>query len=200
MDSILAHFKKSDPVLFAAIKNTSWFEPSQERDPFSSLCRIIIGQQLSTKAAHSIYQRFADLFPRQRPRPTLVLDLPEPTLKAAGLSSAKCRAIRNLAEQVQDKTLPLPRLPSMSDEAVTDALVKITGIGPWSAEMFLIFHLGRTDVFSPGDQGLKTAIKRLYGLPELPNAAEASAFAQCWSPYRSYACQILWASLDNEPN
>lgn len=199
MDEIVKYFKEKDPILFKAIRNETWYSHSRTHDAFTGLCQIIIGQQLSTKAAHSIFMRFAALFPRKKPRAALVLELTEETLRSVGLSTAKCRAVRNLADQVVSKELPLQKLASMTDSEVTEALVKLKGIGPWSAEMFLMFYLEREDIFSPGDQGLRTAIMRLYGMEELPSAAQASSISKRWSPYRSHACRILWAYLDNEP-
>lgn len=199
MDKITAHFRAVDPILYKASLRVGWYEPSPDRSRFAGLCRIIIGQQLSVKAAHSIYSRFIELFPNKRPRPEVVPVLPLESLRRAGLSRAKCAALQDLAHKVIVGDLSLRSLSKLSDEDVVAELTRVRGVGPWSAEMFLIFDLGRADVFSQGDLGLRMAIKKLYGFSELPSREDSESLARIWAPYRSYACRILWRSLDNEP-
>lgn len=172
----------------------------RHRDLFAGLCRIIIGQQVSTKAAASIYMKFAAHFSRKRPTPKKVLALSEADLRSAGLSHNKALSILDIAARVEAGTINLKGIDELSDEEVKEMLLPARGIGPWSAEMFLIFYLGREDVFSPGDYGLRVAIMRLYNKRKLPSPEATSKLAKKWSPYRSYACRILWETLNNTPN
>lgn len=200
MKHIERHFKKCDPILFAAIKNDSnWQTLVRTHDHFAGLCRIIIGQQVSTKAASAIYKKFADLFPRKKPSAKAVRTLSDESLRTAGLSRSKLASIRDIAVRIEEKTLVLKNLESKTDEEIIAMLTLARGIGPWSAEMFLIFYLGREDVFSGGDYGLRMAIKKLYKKRDLPSPKKAVKLSEKWAPYRSYACRILWESLDNMP-
>lgn len=138
--------------------------------------------------ADVFWARFQTLFPSKRVTPARVLALPHMTLRSIGISNSKVSFLHHLAQAVTTKSLDLPHLPDLPDAEVLSALTQIKGIGPWTAEMFLIFTLGRPDVFSPGDQGLKNAIKKLYSSPPDPTI---------WSPYRSFASRVLWKFLDN---
>lgn len=200
MQKIKNHFKKTDPVLYAAITPELVFELGRPYDHFTGLCRIIIGQQVSTKAAQSIFKKFCDLFSKKQPTPQKVLNVTEAKLRSAGLSASKAKSIKHLAEMVVNKQLPLADIEQHDNDRITELLIAVRGIGPWSAEMFLIFYLGREDIFSPGDLGLRTAIKKLYNKRELPSPEAAAKIARRWAPYRSYACLILWHSLDNNPS
>lgn len=195
MQHIIRHFKAVDPILHGAITGDDWMRLKRRPQRFPALCRIIIGQQVSTKAAAAIYTRFCALFPRKHPTTGGVLVMPEETLRSAGLSTTKCASICDLAAHIEKKRLPLQKLHHYTDEELIAALTQIRGIGRWSAEMFMIFTLGREDIFSPGDLGLRNALHMLYGLPDVPTSQEAEAMAQIWTPYRSYACRILWDSL-----
>jgi len=200
MQKIKNHFKKVDPLLYATIKGNSWHTLKRRKfTKFSGLCRIVAGQQLSTKAAHSIFTKFCTLFPNNKPTPERVLELTLEKLRACGLSNAKCSSIHCLALSTLNGSLPLQRFSKLSNEEVTEFLTQIRGIGPWSAEMFLMFTLGREDIFSSGDLGLRNAIKKLDNRKNLPSPEEATKRALKWSPYRTYACAILWNSLDNDP-
>lgn len=199
MELVTNHFKRVDPILYRAIHGDDWYVLKHPHDRFTGLCRIIIGQQLSTKAARSIFEKFIAQFPRKRPTPERVLAISENELRACGLSRAKCRSLFALAKSIHERSLPLHRLHTLADEDVAAHLIGIRGIGRWSAEMFLMFYLGREDVFSPGDLGLRSAIKQLYRKRRLPTPHEAETLARRWSPYRSYACRILWQSLDGKP-
>lgn len=160
--------------------------------PFQTLANSIMGQQLSTKAAHTIRQRVLSAIGKLQPGNVLAIS--DEILRRAGLSRAKARYIKELAASVQNKTIDLALLPDLSDEEVTDAVTKIPGIGRWTAEMFLIFGLKRTDVFSTGDVGLQRAIKSLFGETE-----DTRELAERWRPYRTVACWYLWEHLDNKP-
>lgn len=197
MESVKRHFKKCDPILFAAIRNDEWQTLLRTHDHFTGLCRIVIGQQVSVKAAASIFLKFTTLFPRKKPTAKRVLALTDAELRSAGLSGSKVASIRDVALQIESKSIVFKNLEQKSDSEIIEMLVAARGIGPWSAEMFLIFYLGRTDIFSSGDYALRVAIQKLYNKRTLPTPEEATRIAHTWSPYRSYACRILWESLSN---
>lgn len=196
--------RQADPVLGAIIDALG----PDDRDPragrpddhYGALVRSIVGQQLSTKAARSIYARLTDRFGGRAPTPQEILaDDPEALRAAAGLSRAKVGFLRSLAEHVLSGELELERLDDLPDEQVTAELIAVKGIGPWTADMLLMFHLQRPDVLPVGDLGIRRAVERAYGLPALPDAAELTRIAEPWRPYRTLACRYLWRSLDNVP-
>jgi DNA-3-methyladenine glycosylase II len=199
----LAHLRKTDPVMRKLIKEIGEPRPARRtdrNDHYGALVRSIVGQQLSTKAARSIYNRLLDRFDGKPPTPEQVLaDDPEELRAAAGLSHAKVKYLRSLAEHVQSGELELDKMGSMSDEDVAAELIAVKGIGQWSADMFLMFHLERPDVLPVGDLGIRKAAQELYGLDELPGPTDLERIAEPWRPYRTLACRYLWASLDNEP-
>jgi len=199
MHKAAAHFKKTDPILFKAIKSTKWQVLHRDTDLFAGLCRIVCGQQVSTKAAAAIYARFASLFSHNTPTPKKALTRTPEELKSAGLSRSKALSILDIAAKVNERSIDLQKIDTLTDAEVKEMLIAARGIGPWSAEMFLIFHLGREDVFSAGDYGLLVAIMRLYKKRKLPTREAAEKLARTWAPYRSYACRILWETLDNTP-
>ena len=164
-------------------------------DAYGALLRTVIGQQLSTKAARTIYGRVLELFEGTEPAPRELLEIDTDALRAAGLSGRKVEYLRDLATHVLDGELELDRLDELDDEEVIEEIVAVRGLGRWSAEMFLIFHLGRADVFSGGDLGLRRAIQIAYELEEPPTPEEATAMAERWSPNRSLASIYLWESL-----
>jgi DNA-3-methyladenine glycosylase II len=162
--------------------------------------RAIVGQQLSVLAARAIYGRLTARFGERPPTPGEILaDDPEELRAAAGLSRAKVLYLRSLAEHVSSGELELELLDSLGDEEVVAELTAVKGIGLWSAQMFLMFHLDRPDVLPVGDLGIRRAIERAYGLIELPQPAEMERIAEPWRPHRTLACRYLWRSLDNEP-
>jgi DNA-3-methyladenine glycosylase II len=167
---------------------------------YGALVRAIVGQQLSTKAARSIFLRLTERFDGRTPTPHEVLaDEPEALRAAAGLSRAKVSYLRSLAEHALSGELELERLDDLPDEQVIAELVAVKGIGVWSAQMFLMFHLQRPDVLPVGDLGIRHAIERAYALDEIPDAATMERIAEPWRPHRTLACRYLWRSLDNEP-
>jgi DNA-3-methyladenine glycosylase II len=168
-------------------------------DAYGALLRAIVGQQLSVKAARSIFIRFTELFGGRTPTPEELLEADVETLRSAGLSGAKAKYVRSLAEHVISGELELDRLDELSDDAVMRELVAVKGLGEWTAHMFLLFHLGRPDVLPVGDLGVRRAVERLYGFEGLPSAAELEALGERWRPYRSLASLYLWESLDNAP-
>src|SRR5436190_8629652 len=177
LKAAVAHLRAADPVLRGLIEE---FGPDglhdragRPADRYGALVRSIVGQQLSTKAALSIYNRLTDRFGGRTPTPPEVLaDDPEQLRAAAGLSRAKVSFLRSLAEHVRDGSLELERLDQLPDEDVIAELVAVRGLGVWSAHMFLMFHLGRPDVLPVGDLGIRRIVMRCYGLDELPAPAE----------------------------
>jgi DNA-3-methyladenine glycosylase II len=169
------------------------------QDAYGALLRAIVGQQLSVAAARTIYNRFTDLFGGRTPTPEELLEVDADTLRGVGFSRAKAGYIRSLAEHIISGELELDRLDELPDEEVARELIAVKGLGQWSVDMFLIFHLGRPDVLPVGDLGVRRAVERLYGLEALPSAAELEALGERWRPYRSLASLYLWESLDNAP-
>jgi DNA-3-methyladenine glycosylase II len=162
--------------------------------------RAITGQQLSVLAARAIYGRLLDRFEGRPPTPAEILaDDPEELRAAAGLSRAKVSYLRSLAEHVISGELELERLDELSDEDAIAELVAIKGLGLWTAQMFLMFHLSRPDVLPVGDLGIRRAIERAYALEELPDAVTMERIAEPWRPHRTLASRYLWRSLQNEP-
>ena len=169
-------------------------------DVYAALVRAIVGQQLSVHAARAIYGRLLERFDGRPPTPEQILaDEPDELRVAVGLSHAKTAYLRSLAEHVVSGELELDRLEQLSDDEVMADLVAVKGIGAWSAHIFLMFTLGRPDVLAVGDLGIRRAVERAYELPALPNAAELTAIAEPWRPYRTAACMLLWRSLGNAP-
>jgi DNA-3-methyladenine glycosylase II len=201
----VAHLRASDPVLRAVIDEVGvdgLGDPRAGRpnDHYGALVRSIIGQQVSTAAARAIYARLTDRFGGRTPTPVEVLeDDPDELRAAAGLSRAKLSYLRSLAEHVVDGSLELERLDELSDEEAMAELVAVRGIGPWSAHVFLMFHLMRPDVLPVGDLGIRRAIMLRYGLDALPDAAAVTQIAEPWRPYRTLACRFLWRSLAVTP-
>lgn len=168
------------------------------KDAYGALLRAIVGQQLSVKAAATIYGRLIEPWGKA-PSPEQLLAADPDDLRAAGLSRPKIGYVRDLAEHVRDGRLPVERLSRLPDEEVSARLVAIKGVGQWTADMFLMFHLRRPDVLPVGDLGVRRAAERAYGLPGLPDRDELVAIAEPWRPHRTLACLYLWESLDNAP-
>ena len=164
-------------------------------EAYGSLVRTIIGQQLSTKAARSIYGRLTALFEGRPPTPEELLSTDDEPLRACGLSGPKVRYLRDLAERVISGGLNLPSLDDLPDEEVIRQITAVKGLGRWSADMFLMFHLGREDVLPVGDLGVRRAVERAYDLPEIPDAESLQNIARPWSPHRTLASFYLWESL-----
>jgi len=198
-----AHLRAADPVLgaiIAALGDGAHGADRPATDHYGALVRAIVGQQLSTKAARSIYARLAERFGGRAPTPQEILaDDPEELRAAAGLSRGKVSYLRSLAEHVISGELELARLDELGDEEVVAELVAVKGLGVWTAQMFLMFQLGRPDVLPVGDLGIRRAVERAYGLAELPDAAELTRIAEPWRPHRTLACRYLWRSLDATP-
>lgn len=192
----LAHLRAADPVLGALIERVGPFQPSLQPDLWWALVGSIVGQQLSVQAAATIRARVAALANGAGvPGPVELLAVPEETLRACGLSRAKAAYVRDLARRWADGELDAERIRGLPDEAVIAELTRIKGIGRWTAEMVLIFSLGRPDVLPVDDLGFRTAVQRAYGRAERPGAAELRALGEPWRPYRTAATLYLWRSL-----
>jgi DNA-3-methyladenine glycosylase II len=168
-------------------------------DAYGALLRSIVGQQLSTKAARTIYGRMLELFDGHAPTPRQLLAVDPDQIRAAGLSRPKINYLRDLAEHIEKGELELHRLDDLPDDEVIAQLTAVKGIGEWSAHMFLMFHLGRPDILPVGDQGIRRAVQVQYGLRKLPDPKRLEQVARPWRPYRTLACLYLWSSLDNKP-
>jgi DNA-3-methyladenine glycosylase II len=174
---------------------------SEERpaDAYGALLRAIVGQQLSTKAARTIFGRILELFDGRTPAPRELLEASEADLRAAGLSGRKVEYVRDLASHVISGELELERLNELADEQVIEEIVAVRGLGQWTAEMFLLFHLERPDVLSGGDLGIRKAIQIEYGLEEMPAPQRVLEVGEPWRPHRSLASLYLWESLAAVP-
>jgi DNA-3-methyladenine glycosylase II len=201
----IEHLRAADPVLRGLIdeigvETLSERRMARSRDHYGALVRTIVGQQLSTRSARAIYDRLVERFGGRAPTPEEILaDDPNELRMSVGLSHAKVRYLRSLAEHVLDGSLELGKLGQLSDEEVTARLTAISGIGRWSADIFLMFHLQRPDVLPVGDLGIRKAFQTVYGLPALPEAAEMERIAEPWRPYRSLASRFLWRSSSTVP-
>ena len=202
------HLAASDPTMAALIERVGKIDLAtrlrrrkEERpaDAYGALLRAIVGQQLSTKAARTIYLRVLDLFDGVTPSPEQLLEAREEDLRGAGLSGRKTEYIRDLAAHVLSGELELDRLDELGDEEVIEEIVAVRGLGRWTAEMFLLFHLERPDVLSGGDLGIRKAVQVEYGLEEMPPPTQVMEISEPWSPYRSLASLYLWESLAAVP-
>lgn len=193
-----SHFKKSDQRLHKASLAFDIPDVKASEDLFHDICWTIIGQQLSGKAADTIFARFEALFPKKSVSPRGILKLSNERMRSADLSGAKARAVRSLAEHVLSGDLDLASLPALPDADVMERLMRVKGIGPWTAEMLLMFSLGRMDVFSMGDLVLRKELMNLHGWKKLPSEKKLAAALAAWSPYRTYAARILWRIADEK--
>ncbi len=196
------HLKKVDPVMATLVDRvgTCRLQASHYENPFEALVEAIIWQQLSGKAAATIYGRVLATFPSEQcPAPARWLDAPEATLRAAGLSFGKISFLKDLACRVTDGRLDLTAFDHLDDEEAIAQLTAVKGIGRWTAEMFLLFRLRRLDVFPTADIGVIRAMEKLYTLRKTPSPERMRKIAAPWRPYRSVATWYLWRSLDQTP-
>jgi DNA-3-methyladenine glycosylase II len=205
IDSAVAALRAADSVLREVIDSVGvdgLGDPRAGRpdDHYGALVRSIVGQQLSTRAARAIFARLTERYGGRTPTPQEVLDDDQDAMRvAAGLSHAKVRYLRSLAEHVLDGSLQLDKLDALPDEEITAELTAVKGIGRWSADVFLMFHLQRPDVLPVGDLGIRKAVMRFYELPALPGPAAIEQIAEPWRPHRSLACRFLWRALAATP-
>lgn len=194
--AVARHFRSVDPTLAAVIDRVGPFGLKLDRNRFGMLVRSIISQQISTSAARSIRQRLIKLVAPERITPASISRLSLDELRGVGLSGRKAEFVHELAQKVNDGALKLSRLARLEDEAIIEELVELRGVGRWTAQMFLIFSLGRLDVFPYDDFGVRSAIRRLYGLSELPGRKACLEIGACWTPYASIASWYCWRSLE----
>ena len=195
----IQHLAAADPLLGGLIARGRAIEARPHEDLYLALLRAIVSQQISTKAAAAIWKRFQALFPPEGyPEPREVLALSEEELRAAGLSRQKAGYLRAIAGYNERGLLDYEHLTSLSEEAFTQHLTAIRGVGRWTAQMLQMFALDQPDVFAEGDLGVQNAMRRLYGLSETGRALQRRMLliAENWRPYRTLACKYLWQSLD----
>jgi DNA-3-methyladenine glycosylase II len=192
------HLMRHDPKLGALVRRFGrcGLATTTQGERFAMTVRSILSQQLSLKAADTIHGRLLRALDAEQATPEAILALEADRLRACGMSWAKVASVRDLAARVRDGSLKLDELDALSDAEVIAALTQVRGIGRWSAEMFLIFRLGRPDILPVGDVGVQRAMRAVYGLRKHPSPARMTALARPWRPYRSVACWYLWRSLD----
>ncbi len=196
-ENALNHLKKVDPLLYKVacqvLKELGPLAEYQEKSSeelFEALCESIVSQQLSVKAADTIFERFKTLLGEVTPEN--ILKTPDDDLRSVGLSRPKVTYMKDLANHVKEGKIKLKELDVLPEEEVISELVAVKGIGQWTAEMFLMFSLGRPDVFSHGDLGLRNGFKKVYGEK---SKEEMESIVNSWSPYKTFASRILWKSL-----
>ena len=192
---------RRDPILREAIRTIGpcLMADRQRKDHLTALCGAIVSQQLSTKAAATIFGRFQALFPDGQIAVDGIRALTDPQLRGVGFSSQKIGYLRDLCIRIGDATLELDALDALPDEEVIRELTAVKGFGRWTAEMFLMFRLHRPDVLPAGDLGIMNAIQRLYRLRKRPKPERILKMGEAWKPYRSVASWYLWQTLRNEP-
>lgn len=194
------HLRRADPVMAGVIDaiGPCRFRTRPELSHFEAVARSIIYQQLSGKAAATIYGRFEALFGGDRPHASALVALGDDALRGAGISRQKMSYLRDLAARVHAGAIPIESLHELDDQAVIGHLTSVKGVGVWTAQMFLMFKLGRPDVLPDLDLGIRKGIKEAYRLRKLPDARRVQAIGAKWSPYRTVACWYLWRLLDGE--
>jgi DNA-3-methyladenine glycosylase II len=195
------HLSSHDPVLAAVIKTAGPCTVRPHSNYYEELVDSIISQQLSVKAAATIFKRFKDLFGGDFPAPEQILSKDIDELRSVGLSRGKALYVRDLAQRVVDGKITFDHLDTLNNDQVIQELTAVKGIGEWTTHMFMMFCMGRLDVLAYGDLGIKNGIRRLYGLDHQPSPGEIIdiAAANHWHPYETVACWYVWKSLDNEP-
>ena len=192
---------RRDPILAAAIRRIGpcGMASRQRKDHLTALVGAIASQQLSTKAAATIFGRFLALFPEGEMLDAKAINrLSDAALRSVGLSGQKVSYLRDLSERIADGRLQLDELDRLSDEAVIERLTAVKGFGRWTAEMFLMFRLHRPDVLPAGDLGIVKAVQKLYRLRKTPDATRILKIGDAWRPYRSVASWYLWQTLRME--
>ena len=192
----IEHLRSVDQKLAPVIERHGHPTITPTTDAVRSLARSIVWQQLSGKAAATIWDRFLGLYGGRFPRPAAIAATPDAALRGAGLSGAKAAALKDLARHVMEKKLVTRRLPAATDAEIAAMLLPVRGIGPWSVDMFLMFALVRLDVLPVGDLGIRKGMQRHFGLRKLPEAPRMVKLAEPWRPYRSVAAWYMWRLLE----
>lgn len=196
----IRHIRRQDPIMRDVIRKAGPFTMRPNRNRFRALVSSILSQQISGKAAASIKARLVEQLKPDEISPQSIARLNPEILRGVGISGQKARYLLDLAEQVASGRLRLDRMARMQDEAVIEALIQVKGIGVWTAQMFLIFSLGRPDVFPHDDLGVRMAIRNLYRLEDLPTKEVSHKIAAPWRPYASVASWYCWRSLEFKEN
>ncbi|HET9777368.1 MAG TPA: DNA-3-methyladenine glycosylase [Gemmatimonadaceae bacterium] len=194
----VAHLKKVDPVLGKVIEKVGTYKgwPTGNGTHFDAVCRSIVFQQLSGKAAGTIHGRFVGLYGGRPPLPDELASTPDDKLRAVGLSRQKSAYLKDLGARVASGEVPIETLHELTDSEVIAALTQVKGIGRWTAQMFMMFRLGRPDVLPDLDLGVQKAIQRAYRLRKLPTPEKVLKIGAKWAPYRTVASWYLWRSID----
>ena len=190
------HFKRTDPVMARVVKLVGPVTLKLQRDRFKVLVRSIISQQISTAAARTIRERLEQLVEPDGIKPERIASLTVDQMRGVGISRQKASYIHDLAQKCSDGTVRLSRLGRLSDDEVIDELVQVKGIGRWSAQMFLMFSLGRLDVFPHDDLGIRNAIRQLYEFEEMPDKRACLAIGERWRPYATVGSWYCWRYLE----
>jgi DNA-3-methyladenine glycosylase II len=194
----IRHLRTVDQKLAPVIEHHGEPTITPTTDAVRSLARAVVSQQLSGKAADTIWGRLLALYPGARfPRPAAILATPDAALRGAGLSGAKAASLKDLARHVLEDKLVPARLAIATDAEIAAMLLPVRGIGPWSVDMFLMFALARPDVLPVGDLGIRKGMQRHFGLRKLPEADKMTKLAAPWRPYRSVACWYMWRLLES---
>ena len=195
IDKKAIKFLKKDPKFAKIIMQVGDYNVKITKNRYQSLVEAIISQQLSGSAANSIIKKFRKLYKSKFPKPGDVIKTSDSKLRTTGLSKMKIVYIKELSKKIESKELNMRKISTQSDEQVIEVLTDVKGIGRWTAEMFLIFSLGRLDILPVGDLGLKKGIQSMYSLKELPEKEQIEQLAESWKPYRTVATWYLWKSL-----
>ena len=200
MRKAIRHLQAADPVMGGIIQRVGAYRLEYREPGFATLVRSIVNQQLSGRVARVIFDRLVAVMPEGLLTPENILSLRPAKMRALGLSKQKTAYIRDLARQTRAGVLDFAELPALADAQVIERLTQVKGIGVWTAHMFLIFALRRNNVLPSGDLGVRAAIRKAYGLAELPKPVEIEALGECWHPYCTVAAWYLWRSLESNAN
>ena len=194
----IAHLTEVDSTLAGVIRRVGAFRlvPKRDGTHFDAVCRSIVYQQLSGKAAATIHGRVLDLYGGRAPLPHELADTPDEQLRGVGLSRQKLSYLKDLASHVASRALPIESLHELPDDEVIETLVRVKGVGRWTAQMFLMFRLGRPDVLPELDLGIQNAVQRAYRLRKRPTPERIRKIGAVWAPYRTVASWYLWRSLE----
>ena len=196
IDKKAIKFLKKDPKFAKIIMQVGDYNVKITKNRYQSLVEAIISQQLSGSAANSITKKFRKLYKSKFPKPRDIIKTSDSKLRTTGLSKMKIVYIKELSKKIESKELNMRKISTQSNEQVIEVLTDVKGIGRWTAEMFLIFSLGRLDILPVGDLGLKKGIQSMYSLKELPEKEQIEQLAESWKPYRTVATWYLWKSLE----